>query len=176
MRNLLLILMCTCASVSCKPLQESFETKQVDQQQKYDSVRVVEKLRYVPVPVKGDTVKVRVQLPCPDSAKTSGEVKNGRTRLTYKLHNGLLDLDCNSDSLLLEIWARDTEVERLRIENRLLENSTAQVKIVTEKVKVFRTPLWAWIAMAVMLVIIFRAPIKKAIVNLFYKIIPVPWR
>lgn len=176
MRKFLIIASCVFSVASCKAPQGIVETKEVDQQQKYDSVRVVEKLRYVPVHVKGDTVKVRVQLPCPDSAKTSGEVKNGRTRLTYKLHNGLLDLDCNSDSLLLQIWARDTEIERLRINNRLLENSTAQVKIVTEKVKVFRTPLWAWIAMALMLVIIFRAPIKKAIVNLFYKIIPVPWR
>lgn len=176
MRQFIVIASCICAIASCKGPQEIIEDKQVDRQQKFDSVRTIEKLRFVPVHVKGDSVKVRVQLPCPDSAKTSGEVKNGRTRLTYKLRNGVLDLDCNSDSLLLEIWARDTEVERLRIENRLLENSKQEVKVVTNTVVKFRIPLLMWLVVAGLLIIIFRKPIKKGIINLLYNVIPVPWK
>lgn len=176
MRNFLIILSCICAAASCKPLQESTETKTEDKQQTVDSVRVVEKLRYVPVPVKGDSVKISVPVPCPDSAKSSGEVNNGRTRLTYNLQNGRLSVDCKTDSLLLEIWARDTEVERLRIDNRSLQTEKQQVKVITQTVTKYRTPLWAWLTMAALLIIIFRRPIKKGLVNLFYKFIPVPWR
>lgn len=47
---------------------------------------------------KGDTIKVMRTVPCPE-AKFDTVIKKGKTEMKASIKNGVLDIECNADSL-----------------------------------------------------------------------------
>lgn len=151
MRNnifLLMILFAFCACRTSKPLTSESVTHSVEYIIK-DSI----------IKEPGDTVNLTTVLPCPD-AKWSGEVKGSKTTLTASLENGVLNIDCHTDSLIKKIqWLeKQSKTER-------------QIVITNEvKVPVKYTPKWVWYLMAISIglaVYTFRKQIFPLVGKLF---------
>ena len=155
-RYLIIALLCVLAA--CKAPELVTETDHQSSLVK-DSVVVREVLRPVLVKQPGESISANITLRCNDSTAkpTSGQVKGQRTTLTYKLDSkGNLQMNCNADSLLLEIFAKDMITERLRYEKDSLASVKQQV-IVKKEVQVkYKTPAMMWWALILLLLYTFR--------------------
>lgn len=94
------------------------------------------------IQVKGDTVMIEKQIPCPDVIVDTVAI-SGKARLHISLKNGMLKAACKTDSLLKVIDSletRVTEKTRVRVEKITVRQPVEVVK--------YRTPGWCWLLIA----------------------------
>jgi hypothetical protein len=133
------------AVAGCRSSREIKESKH----ELRDSVREVIKYRDSIIKIKGDSVKIKVQVPCPD-AKWQGQANSGKLKLDASLYNGELNIDCKTDSLLLVIKMQEKELERFRNEQQV----DSSVKVIT------KMPFWAKPALCISIIAIVLFVIK----------------
>lgn len=83
----------------------------------------------------GDTVTMQVVIPCSD-AKLDTFIKKGKTSLTATIHNGLLNVDCKTDSLQHLIDSITRIKEKVTIHTEMKEVGVAVIKN--------KVPAWCW--------------------------------
>jgi hypothetical protein len=167
--------------IGCKATKQASYTAEKSSEKRQDSLVYIERLRIDTVKLKGDSVRVRVPIPCPPIAPGAsqatkepfgGRAKSGRVNLTYAMKDGMLEIDCNADSLMLELIKRDITVYKLE---RQIDSANKQTVVtVTNTVTRYRTPFWNWVVMLALLCWIFRWQIVDG-VKMIAKI-PLPWK
>lgn len=88
--------------------------------------------------LKGDTVTLTKQIPCPD-VKIEEHRASGRAKLDVSLKNGLLKVDCHTDSLLHVIDSLETRIT----EKNRIRTETITIRQPMEVIK-HRVPAWCW--------------------------------
>lgn len=135
-----------------------------DSTRQSDSVKVVvkETIRYDTVKLAGGTVTVVQRVPCDTVLDSEGTnqgtnkpdtTKRGHVRLILtSLGGGMQRIDCEADSLEAVIAAKDVEITRLQ----QTHSENAKSTIVTEVIKKYRTPWWAYLAVTLWLLWIIK--------------------
>lgn len=88
-----------------------------------DSVSYKEIIRNVEVPVPGETVTLIQLVNCDSSGKAQmpkKTIKTGKTTATAQIKDGVLEVNCQTDSLILEIQARDRIIETLKTTTEII--------------------------------------------------------
>ena len=85
----------------------------------------------------GDTLQISEAIPCPDVV-VDRRVKAGNITATVHLRNGLLNVDCMTDSLMRVITTQEQRIRSMRTRS---EKTTTQVPY--EVIK-YRVPKWCW--------------------------------
>jgi hypothetical protein len=131
-----------------------------------DSVIIKETVSYRTdtLHLPGDTLEIGVAIPCPD-AKLDTTIKNGRSTLNAKLLNGLLNVNCFTDSLLHIV---DSLENRLRETFHDRSATSTTVKEVPVEVIKYRVPRWCWWLLAANVLMVlwrFRSRLKRGLTN-----------
>lgn len=149
--GLLLLLASSC--ITQKRCLEKFPPQIVTR----DSIILKDTTIYIPVTVKvpGDSVHLIDTIPCPD-VNYHKEVKSpsGETKAVVDIHKSVLSVDCKTDSLIRRI---DSLAAKLKV----AEAYHSEVKIVEKPEIKYRTPIWAWLLLAGVILYIFRNPLLK---------------
>lgn len=151
---ILLLLAC-----GCKPTQQVTATQEKISKERQDSTVYIERLRIDTVTLKGDSVQVKVPVPCDSLKPITGKARSGRVNLHYAIKNGQLEIDCNADSLLVQVYKRDILLYRLGKQLDSTAKAKETVVTVTNTVTRYRTPFWNWVLMLALVAALFRKPI-----------------
>lgn len=174
MRYLLAIWLVLMGGCKATEPASSSSTVAKSTEKRQDSTVYIERLRVDTVKLKGDSIRVKVPVPCDTLKPVTGSAKSGRVQLHYTIKSGQLEIDCHNDSLLLELIGRDIAIYRLEKQLDSASQQQQEVVTVTQEVTVYRTPFWNWIVMLAMLCYMLRRqllPIVKTIAK-----IPLPWK
>lgn len=158
------------ALVGCKATQSVSSVLETSTEQRKDSLVYIERLRIDTVKLKGDSIKVKVPVPCDSLKPVAGKAKSGRVNLNYGIKNGQLEIDCNADSLLIELLGKDISIYKLEKQLDSTSKEKQQVVTVTNTVTKYRTPFWNWVIIIVLLAWIFRWQLYTLIKKLFVKL------
>lgn len=78
--------------------------------------------------IPGETVVINDTLPCPDVV-AANTVSSGRLRASYTFKNGLLNINCNSDSLLKAIRWLEAQKEFYKSSSTTIKEPYPVVKL-----------------------------------------------
>lgn len=139
LRNTVLFLLLTIVLASCCKRFVPTTTTDVK-----DSVyeRTIIQYHSDTIRLSGDTVTLTRQISCPDVQVEEHQTK-GRTKLDVSLKNGLLKVDCHTDSLLHMIDSLETRIT----EKNRVRTETITIRQPVEVIK-YRVPAWCWWLMA----------------------------
>lgn len=122
-----------------------------------DSIILKDTTIYIPVKIKvpGDSVHLIDTIPCPD-VEYHKEVKSpsGKSTATVDIHKSVLSVDCKTDSL-------ERTIDSLAARVKVAEAYHSQVQIVEKPITKYRSPIWAWLLLAGVILYIFRNPLLK---------------
>lgn len=160
---LLPLLLCACVSKR-KVLTSSVITSQQKDSLDY---RIVESIRYDTVRLPGNIVTLLRPAPC-DTAKPkldslfatlkpkSDTFRRGNVNLRItNLGNGMERIDCEADSLIAVIAAKDREISRYENRSKAATTDNTRIEVVTK----YRTAWWWYVLAVCWLVWMLRNPI-----------------
>jgi hypothetical protein len=172
MRKLTTILLLL-ALVSCRSTR-STQSSHTQESNRKDStvVLIKETVRYDTVRLPGGVVTVVQRVPCDSALLVREDTNQGRTKqgpdttqrghvrlIIANLGNGWQRIDCEADSLMAVVAAKDVEITTLRQS----QQNHSDVKTVMKVVTKYRYPWWLYVLVAVMALWQLRNPLIELI-------------